>query len=525
MADLDNVIMLKPRNVPRPQGPKVSSMPWGARHARYLPALRNAIQTRGEIQRKQGEIEDEGSAIRFLVLARDGVQLPHCCGPGIASCLSADTVSQNSPRQLLKGSKVDATQGQSCRRLLRHSVCAAFLRILGRYPAMAKRRRLRQKVKPEEDEPEQEEADDEEHEEELEEEPADLDIDAIAEKAVSIALKASSRTDPGQLKLDLGLGPEQLYLTGTGDSAFDTSALAGQYQASASDLCRSQVHKVPVVLHSQDREVRGAHVRPVNDAKERKAEAKKERTEKLEKWFGLPKHRMTPELEKELTALKLRANFDPKRFYKANDRQQLPKYFTIATEVGGGMAPVGLHTKTREVHAHSGRSFLDTILRDETVQAWTQKKKSEVSEKQAAALRSGHGKRKSEGAKSTKRGGSWKQLASNFSLKFCSRCISQLGIRATVHAAGALQKLSLDLRGLHVVQCCRSGRSERADRRPCPYHDLLHFCTSHRSDALMTPQHIAGGRALPYVLHVAVHTLCAGSWNFQSRAKMSCLHF
>ena len=262
---------------------------------------------------------------------------------------------------------------------------------------------------------EAEDAIEEEPEEELEEEPPDLDIDAIAEKAVSFAVKASSRRDPGQLKLEVGLGPENLYLHGTGENVFDTSAVAGQYQASASDLCRSQVQEAPSRAHLdglQQREVRGTPVRPVNDIKERREEAKKNRTEKLEKWFGLPKHRMTPELEKELKALKLRANFDPKRFYKANDRQELPKYFTIATEVGGGMAPVGLHTKTREVHAHSGRSFLDTILQDETVQSWTQKKKSEVNTKNAAALNSGHGKRKSEGAKSTRRGGAWKQLAS-----------------------------------------------------------------------------------------------------------------
>ena len=55
------------------------------------------------------------------------------------------------------------------------------------------------------------------------------------------------------------------------------------------------------------------------------------------------------------------------RFYKANDSQELPKYFTIATEVGGGMAATGLHTKTPEVKAHSGRSFLDSIIRDQKV--------------------------------------------------------------------------------------------------------------------------------------------------------------
>ena len=36
-------------------------------------------------------------------------------------------------------------------------------------------------------------------------------------------------------------------------------------------------------------EVRGARVRPLDDAKERRKEAKQQREERLEKWFGLPK--------------------------------------------------------------------------------------------------------------------------------------------------------------------------------------------------------------------------------------------
>lgn len=277
-------------------------------------------------------------------------------------------------------------------------------------------------VKPELPDPEEaEEADaeedvkeeDEEQEEEEEEEEAEdpeIDVEAIAQKAVDHALLVAKRqlAMGGELKLDVGLGSEHLYFSG--QENFDTAAIPGWFKDSTSSLLRQPLApKSPLRPKMSPREVRAAPVRPVDDAKERRAEAKKQREEKLEKWFGLPKHKMTPELEKELKALRLRNNFDPKRFYKANDKQELPKYFTIATEVGGAMAATGYNTKTREVSAHSGRSFLDTLLRDQKVGEWTAKKKSEVADKHLASLSSGHGKRKHEGARSTKRGGSWKK--------------------------------------------------------------------------------------------------------------------
>lgn len=92
-------------------------------------------------------------------------------------------------------------------------------------------------------------------------------------------------------------------------------------------------------------------------------------------------------------AIKLRGSIDPKRFYKANDTNNLPTHFVVATEVGGGMAPAGLRPRP-EPRPGSGASFLDSLVQDESVQDWTWKKANEVLERGTASLRSGHGFKK-----------------------------------------------------------------------------------------------------------------------------------
>jgi len=153
-------------------------------------------------------------------------------------------------------------------------------------------------------------------------------------------------------------------------------------------------------------------VRPVDDRKLRNSEAKIAREEKLDKWFGLPKRRLTPEMEKELQVLKLRGMYDPKRFYKGNDSKALPTHFVMATEVGGGRCAAGLEA-TPDTHWNSGRSFLDTVLRDQKAQEFTWKKHDESNSRGMLSFNSGHGKARSNGSrkglKSTKRGGAWKK--------------------------------------------------------------------------------------------------------------------
>lgn len=248
---------------------------------------------------------------------------------------------------------------------------------------------------------------------------ADFNFDTVAVQAVSAmassglsAASSSSSRELQELGLDVGLTSEHLYLKGSGrkSNAFDTSAPPGVCSLDAQDFAAGAGPMAPVAK-TRTRDVRGEKVRPVNDKYLREKEARAAKEAKLEKWFGMPKRKLTPEMEKELQALKLRGSLDPKRFYKANDSKALPTHFQFATETGGGLAPAGL-APNPEVNWNSGRSFLSSILRDSKSQEWTTKKHGEVGARGEAAYNSGHGKpgkKGRKGLKSTKRGGAWKK--------------------------------------------------------------------------------------------------------------------
>ncbi|KAJ1921894.1 rrna-processing protein fcf2 [Mycoemilia scoparia] len=52
-------------------------------------------------------------------------------------------------------------------------------------------------------------------------------------------------------------------------------------------------------------------------------------------WFGMKAPIVTPELKRDLRVLKLRNALDPKRFYRKEDRDEVPKYFEVGTIVEG----------------------------------------------------------------------------------------------------------------------------------------------------------------------------------------------
>lgn len=235
----------------------------------------------------------------------------------------------------------------------------------------------------------------------------DLDFGAVADRAVVAAMGRSVPELP-ELGLDVGISGDRLYLASRGrTAAFDTSTPPGVCTLDFRDFAEGGEH-APPTPGPCEREVRGAPVRPVDDKKLRNAEARKRREEHLDGWFGLMKRQLTPDMEKELRAIKLRANFDPKRFYKGNDSKELPKHFAFATVVGGGLAPAGEAPTVRDRHPLSGRSFLDSILKDEKAQEWTRKKYDEVGVRGMASAQSGHGKTRGKKAKSARRGGAWK---------------------------------------------------------------------------------------------------------------------
>jgi len=268
----------------------------------------------------------------------------------------------------------------------------------------------------EDDEVTEESDDDDDEDDEVE-----FNFDVVAEQAMSavarsgIASSANSR-ELRELGLDIGLGSEQLYLTGSGgsQSAFDTAAAPGVCSLDTQDFSYGAGPAAPEA-RTKSREVRGTKVRPVNDQKQRLKEIKVQKEEKLEKWFGMRKRVLTPELERELQVLKLRGTISKDRFYKANDSKALPQYFVRATEIGGGKCAAGLEANP-DVHWNSGRTFLESVLRDQKSNEWTWKKHGEVGTRGLASYNSGHGKPGKNGRKglnSTKRGGTWKKKRKN----------------------------------------------------------------------------------------------------------------
>jgi len=253
-----------------------------------------------------------------------------------------------------------------------------------------------------------------ETEDDVEDDEEEINFDMLAESAVLAAGLKPRRDDskdaraPKELSIDAGISEERLYIRPNmgGDSkAFNAAAAPGVNRLRFEDYAEGVLPEVSSIASAEVRQIRGAKVRPIDDAKLLRKEARAQKEEKLEKWFGLRKQQLTPQLEKELKAIKLRANVDPKRFYKGNDSKELPKYFAVATELPGGMRAAGLRP-SQDPKPGRGRSFLDTIMRDERVHEWTGKRQREVADRGHASAHSGHGKR---GSKSSKRGGAWKK--------------------------------------------------------------------------------------------------------------------
>ena len=77
-------------------------------------------------------------------------------------------------------------------------------------------------------------------------------------------------------------------------------------------------------------------------------------------WFNMKATEMTPEIENDLKALKLRHIIDPSRFYKKPDSNGLPRFFqmgTIHTELTMGKK---YRLKKHEVKATLAEEFLET---------------------------------------------------------------------------------------------------------------------------------------------------------------------
>ncbi|XP_061489740.1 deoxynucleotidyltransferase terminal-interacting protein 2 [Rhineura floridana] len=119
--------------------------------------------------------------------------------------------------------------------------------------------------------------------------------------------------------------------------------------------------------------------------KESVHQLKKQRRAEREKttgdgWFGMKAPEMTDELKNDLKALKMRAAIDPKRFYKKNDREGLPKYFQVGTIVD---TPLDFY-HARIPKKERKKNIVEELLADSEFRRYNKRKYQDIIAEKAA---------------------------------------------------------------------------------------------------------------------------------------------
>ncbi|XP_033007440.1 deoxynucleotidyltransferase terminal-interacting protein 2 isoform X1 [Lacerta agilis] len=119
--------------------------------------------------------------------------------------------------------------------------------------------------------------------------------------------------------------------------------------------------------------------------KESVHQLKKQRRAEREKttgngWFGMKAPEMTDELKNDLKALKMRAAIDPKRFYKKNDREGLPKYFQVGTVVD---SPIDFY-HARIPKKERKKNIVEELLADSEFRRYNKRKYQDIVAEKAA---------------------------------------------------------------------------------------------------------------------------------------------
>merc|ERR1711994_379184 len=96
-------------------------------------------------------------------------------------------------------------------------------------------------------------------------------------------------------------------------------------------------------------------------------------------WFDMKAPEMTEEVKRDLEVLQMRGAIDPKRFYKKNDRNVLPKYFQIGQYVD---TPLDHYSSTGQKKGKK-KSLVDELMADAEFQKYSKRKYAEIIEEKA----------------------------------------------------------------------------------------------------------------------------------------------
>ncbi|CAG2107008.1 unnamed protein product, partial [Medioppia subpectinata] len=120
------------------------------------------------------------------------------------------------------------------------------------------------------------------------------------------------------------------------------------------------------------------------------------------KWFDMRVTDMTEEKRNDLLALNMRKGWDPKRFYKKNDRKELPKFFQMGTIIESKAD----YYHSRVPKKDRKRTLVEELLADADFKKFNKRKYSEALAKNPYYLRM---KRKKERQEMKKKGLNFKQ--------------------------------------------------------------------------------------------------------------------
>ncbi len=104
-------------------------------------------------------------------------------------------------------------------------------------------------------------------------------------------------------------------------------------------------------------------------------------------WFGMQAPEVTEEQKRDLEILKMRGALDPKRFYKKNDSDALPKYFQV-----GRVVDSAADRYVDRVPAKMRKSTLvEELMADAEFQRYNKRKYAEIMEERSKKQRRYHG--------------------------------------------------------------------------------------------------------------------------------------
>jgi len=138
----------------------------------------------------------------------------------------------------------------------------------------------------------------------------------------------------------------------------------------------------PKLLKTLDEKMAGDKVHVIEKrigkhTRKKMRKAEREKT-KGDAWFGMSAPEMTEETKRDLEVLKMRAAVDPKRHYKKNDSQALPKYFQIGQVVD---SPVDYYSNKGT--SKKKKSLVDELMADAEYQKYSKRKYAEIIDEKA----------------------------------------------------------------------------------------------------------------------------------------------